>query len=225
MNAKRLRERIVRRARAVGLELPETVLAQLEAYFAELARWNRKINLTALPLDAEGSDEAVDRLLIEPAVASKYIPKSAKSLLDIGSGGGSPAVPIKVCRPDLTLTMVEVKVRKSVFLRQVSRLLGLEATQVETSRFEALLARPDLHESVDVVTVRAVKIDQATLLGVQAFLRPSGLLLNFTAGEDAVHPPPPPFKSRGVHILIPDNQSRVVVFQKQRLGNVPRETS
>ena len=147
VSAKRLHERIVRRAKAVGLDLPETVLAGLEAYFAELARWNRKINLTALALDGDGSDEAVDRFLIEPAVASKYIPASAKSLLDIGSGGGSPAVPIKLCRPDLALTMVEVKVRKSVFLRQVSRLLGLDRTQVETSRFEELLARPDLHES------------------------------------------------------------------------------
>lgn len=218
MSARRLHERIVRRARAVGLDLPETVLARLEAYFGELARWNRKINLTALSLDGDGSDEAVDRLLIEPAVAAKFIPASAKSLLDIGSGGGSPAVPIKLCRPELALTMVEVKVRKSVFLRQVSRLLDLEATQVETSRFEELLARPDLHESIDVVTVRAVKLDPATLLGIQAFLKPAGHLLNFTSGEDSVPAPPPPFKARGVHILIPENQSRLVVFQKQRLG-------
>ena len=218
MSARRLHERIVRRAKAVGLDLPASVLAGLEAYFAELARWNRKINLTALLLDGDGSDEAVDRLLIEPAVASKYIPASARSLLDIGSGGGSPAVPIKLCRPELALTMVEVKVRKSVFLRQVSRLLELEGAQVETSRFEELLARPELHESIDVVTVRAVKIDPATLLGIQAFLRPAGYLLNFTSGEDAVPPPPPPFKPRGVHILIPDNQSRLVVFQKQRIG-------
>lgn len=218
VNARRLHERIVRRAKAVGLDLSETVLAGLEAYFAELARWNRKINLTALALDGDGSDEAVDRLLIEPAVASKFIPASAKLLLDIGSGGGSPAVPIKLCRPDLALTMVEVKVRKSVFLRQVSRLLGLDHTQVETSRFEELLARPDLHESVDVVTVRAVKIDPATLLGIQAFLKPSGYLLNFTSGEDPVPAPPPPLKPRGVHILIAENQSRLVVFQKQRIG-------
>ena len=127
-------------------------------------------------------------------------------------------MPIKLCRPDLALTMVEVKVRKSVFLRQVARLLGLDRTQVETSRFEELLARPDLHESIDVVTVRAVKIDPATLLGIQAFLKPSGYLLNFTSGEDAVRAPLPPLKPRGVHILIPENQSRLVVFQKQRIG-------
>ncbi len=218
MSGKRLRERIVRRTRAVGLDLSESVLSGFEAYFAELARWNRKINLTALPLDGGGSDEAVDRLLVEPAVAARHIPATAKSLLDIGSGGGSPAIPIKLCRPELALTMVEVKVRKSVFLRQVSRTLGLEHTQVETSRFEGLLARPELHESLDVATVRALKLDIATLLGIQAFLKPSGLLLNFTSGEDTVAPPPPPLRPKGAHILIPENQSRLVVFQKQRVG-------
>ena len=218
MSGRRVRDRIVRRAKVVGLELPDSVIDGFEAYFAELARWNRKINLTALSLDGDGSDEAVDRLLIEPAVASRYIPAPSLSLLDIGSGGGSPAIPIKLCRPDLSLTMVEVKVRKSVFLRQVSRSLGLERTQVETSRFEELLARPDLHESQDVVTVRAVRIEQTTLLGIQAFLRPSGLVLNFTSGEDAVPSPPPPLKPQGAHILVHENQSRLVIFQKQRIG-------
>ena len=218
MSGRRVRDRILRRAKVVGLELPESVIDGFEAYFAELARWNRKINLTALSLDGDGSDEAVDRLLIEPAVASRYIPASSSLLLDVGSGGGSPAIPIKLCRPDLSLTMVEVKVRKSVFLRQVSRSLGLERTQVETSRFEELLVRPDLHESQDVVTVRAVKIEQTTLLGIQAFLRPSGFVLNFTSGEDAVPNPPPPLKPQGSHILIHENQSRLVIFQKQRIG-------
>ena len=218
MSGKRLRERIVRRARNVGLDLPDLVLAGLGTYFAELARWNRKINLTALDIDGDGSDDAVDRLLMEPIVGARYIPASAKLLLDIGSGGGSPAIPIKLVRPDLAVTMVEVKVRKSAFLRQVARSLGLERTEVETSRFEELLARPDLHESFDIVTVRAVKLQVGTLLGIQAFLKPTGYLLNFTSGQETIAVPPPPFKQRGVHPLIAENQSRLVMLQKQRLG-------
>lgn len=218
MSGRRLRDRIVRRARAVGLDLPEAVLSGFDTYLAELSRWNKKINLTAFSLDGDGTDEAVDRLVIEPAVAARYIPSAANSLLDIGSGGGSPAIPIKLCRMDLSLTMVEVKVRKSVFLRQVSRALGLENTQVETARFEELLARPELHESLDVLTVRAVKLDIQTLLGIQAFVKPGGLLLNFTSGEDAVPSPPPPLAPMGTHILTPENQSRLVIYQKERIG-------
>ena len=217
MSAKRLRERIARRAKNVGLDVAAPLLDGLEAYFLELARWNRKINLTAFQIDEDGSDEAVDRLLVEPVLAARYIPANAKSLMDIGSGGGSPAVPMKLARPDLSLTMVEVKVRKSVFLRQVSRLLQLTKTDVENTRFEELLARPTLHENLDVVSIRAVRIDTSTLMGIQAFLKPGGHLLNFAAGSDPAEPPPP-LRLRAVHTLIPENQSRLVVIQKQRVG-------
>lgn len=217
MSARRLRERIARRAKSVGLDVPPALLDGLETYFLELARWNRKINLTAFQLDDDGSDEAVDRLLIEPLLAARHIPGNARSLMDIGSGGGSPAVPMKLARPELSLTMVEVKVRKSVFLRQVARLLQLTRTEVENARFEELLSRPALHESLDVVSVRAVKIDTSTLMGLQAFLKPGGHLLNFAAGSDPVTPPPP-LRLRAVHTLIPENQSRLVVIQKQRIG-------
>lgn len=194
------------------------LLDGLEAYFLELARWNRKINLTAFQIDDDGSDEAVDRLLIEPVVAARFIPANAKQLLDIGSGGGSPAVPMKLARPDLALTMVEVKVRKSVFLRQVARLLQLSQTEVENARFEELLARPALHENMDVVSIRAVRLDTSTLLSIQAFIKPGGHLLNFAAGSDPINPPPP-LRLRAVHSLIPENQSRLVVIQKQRIGS------
>lgn len=217
MSAKRLRERIARRAKNVGLEVGVPLLDGLETYFLELARWNRKINLTAFQIDDDGSDEAVDRLLIEPVLAARYIPANAKSLMDIGSGGGSPAVPMKLARPDLALTMVEVKVRKSVFLRQVARLLQLTKTEVENTRFEELLARPTLHENFDVASIRAVRIDSSTLMGIQAFLKPGGHLLNFAAGSDPTDPPPP-LRLRAVHTLIPENQSRLVVIQKQRVG-------
>jgi len=218
VSAKRLRERIARRARNVSLEMAPSLLDGLEAYFLELARWNRKINLTAFQIDDDGSDEAVDRLLIEPVVAARFIPANAKQLLDIGSGGGSPAVPMKLARPDLALTMVEVKVRKSVFLRQVARLLQLSQTAVENARFEELLARPALHENMDVVSIRAVRIDTSTLLSIQAFIKPGGHLLNFAAGSDPIDPPPP-LRLRAVHSLIPENQSRLVVIQKQRIGS------
>lgn len=217
MSARRLRERIARRAKSVGLDIQPTLIDGLEAYFLELARWNRKINLTAFQIDDDGSDEAVDRLLIEPVLAARFIPANAKSLIDIGSGGGSPAVPMKLARPDLALTMVEVKVRKSVFLRQVSRLLQLTKTEVENTRFEELLARPTLHENLDVVSIRAVRLDTSTLMGIQAFLKPGGHLLNFAAGSDPIAPPPP-LRLRAVHTLIPENQSRLVVIQKQRVG-------
>lgn len=212
-----MRDRIARRARHHGLDLSSALLDSLDLYVRELARWNRKINLTAFQLDDGASDEAVDRLLMEPLLAVKHVPAGARALLDVGSGGGSPAIPLKLARPDLALTMVEVKVRKSVFLRQVSRLLQLQATDVENSRFEALLARPELHERFDVVSTRAVRLDPSTLSNLQAFLPSGGTLVNFSTTAEPVEPPPP-LRLKAVHTLSAENQSRLVVMEKQRVG-------
>ena len=87
-----IREKVSRRASKAGLSLPGDVLDGQYAYFELLRKWNRKVSLTALPVEDAG-DEAIDRLLIEPVLATKYLPKTDVTALDIGSGSGSPAIP------------------------------------------------------------------------------------------------------------------------------------
>lgn len=194
-----------------------SLITGLETYYLELARWNAKVNLTAFSLAGDGSDAAVDRLLIEPILAARHISPEATSLLDAGSGGGSPAIPLKLARPDLALHMVEVKVRKSVFLRQVSRTLGLTNTTVHTARFEELLTRADLHEAMSAVSIRAVRADPRVLTTLQAFLRPGGDLLSFASGTTSPAPVPP-LVIVGNYELLPGNRSRLFVFRKERIG-------
>lgn len=217
MSARKLRDRLVRRAKAAGVELWPALIAGLESYYQELARWNAKVNLTAYSLAGDGSDAAVDRLLIEPILAARHVAPEATSLLDAGSGGGSPAIPLKLARPDLTLHMVEAKVRKSVFLRQVSRTLGLANTTVHTARFEELLTRADLHEAMSVVSIRAVKVDSGVLTTLQAFLQPGGELLSFTSGSTTASPVPP-LAVAGDYGLLPGTRSRLLVLRKERIG-------
>jgi 16S rRNA (guanine527-N7)-methyltransferase len=197
--------------------LAPSLITGLETYYLELARWNAKVNLTAFSLAGDGSDAAVDRLLIEPILAARHISPEATSLLDAGSGGGSPAIPLKLARPDLALHMVEVKVRKSVFLRQVSRTLGLTNTTVHTARFEELLTRADLHEAMSAVSIRAVRADPRVLTTLQAFLRPGGDLLSFASGTTSPAPVPP-LVIVGNYELLPGNRSRLFVFRKERIG-------
>lgn len=221
MPVRELRERIRRRARQVHLEPPEDVLLGLERYYLLLSKWNAKVNLTAFHLPTAGEDNAIDRLLIEPLVASKYVPAGATSLLDAGSGGGSPAIPLKLAHPRLSLRMVEVKTRKAVFLREAVRELGLMHTEVETTRFEELLARPELHESADVVSVRAVRIETRVLTTLQAFLRPGGFVFLFRASS-GTNPPEnvtPPLVWRATYPLLEALRSRLVVLEKVRIGS------
>jgi 16S rRNA (guanine527-N7)-methyltransferase len=219
-----LRTRLARRASKAGVFVEPELADRLIAYYELLARWNRKINLTAL----DEPDAAIDRLLLEPVIAARHLPASAKSLMDVGSGGGSPAIPLKLTAPRLGLTMVEVKARKSAFLREAIRHLELVNVTVETSRYEELLARPELHESFDVLSLRAVRVEPEALTSLQAFVKPGGSLFLFRGpgGPDA----PgllPPLEWTATHPLVESLQSRLTVLAKLRVGPavVPRGTS
>jgi 16S rRNA (guanine527-N7)-methyltransferase len=218
--ARELRDRIRRRARKAGVELAPDVIDRLDRYYALLAKWNEKINLTSFPLPPGGEDKGVDRLLIEPVVAARHVPAGAKKALDVGSGGGSPAIPLKLAAPQLHLRMVESKTRKAVFLREALRALGVKDAEVESARFEELLARPELHEALDLVTIRAVRVEPRTLVTLQAFLKPGGQLFLFrgAGGADIADALTPPLSWVATYPLIEELRSRLVVLRKTALG-------
>ena len=207
------RTRLARRASKAGLFVPDDLSARLIAYFELLSRWNRKINLTAI----ENPDEAIDRLLLEPVAAAKHFPTSDLRVMDVGSGGGSPAIPMKLAVPTSSLTMVEVKARKSAFLREAVRTLELDRTHVETSRYEELLARPELHESFGILSLRAVRVEVRTLLTLQAFVATGGLIFLFRGPSGPDSPEVvPPLRWVSTVPMIEALQSRLTILQKIR---------
>ena len=219
MNSRDFQDRLALRAEDAGVTVPPELADRLETYYRLLVTWNRKINLTGMDLD-EPTPEALDRLLIEPLVAARHAPAGVTRMIDIGSGGGSPAIPFGLAVPGLRLLMVESKTRKSVFLREVSRALEMQA-DVLTSRFEALLARPELLEAYDLLTVRAVRVDPPLLLDLQAFVRPGGHVFLFrSASGDVRLSPTPTLSAVGTFPLVEPLGSRLAVFSK----NVPRGT-
>lgn len=219
MASREFREKLNRRARSAGISLEKPLIEGLETYYQLLTKWNAKINLTAFRLTPEGDDAAIDRLLIEPVVAARYIPENARTLLDAGSGGGSPAIPLKLASRSLALRMVEAKTRKAVFLREAVRALNLKDAEVETSRFEELLPRAELHEALDLVSIRAVRIELRTLNTLQAFLRPGGKLLLFRGASksDLEDSPPPPLAWMATYPLVDSLHSKLVVLSKTRV--------
>jgi 16S rRNA (guanine527-N7)-methyltransferase len=209
-----IREKLAKRASKAGLSLSAVVIDGLNAYFDLLRKWNRKVSLTALPVEDCG-DEAVDRLLIEPVLAAKYLPTSDAAALDIGSGGGSPAIPMKVAAPGIALRMVESKTRKAAFLREVVRVLELDRTAVDAVRFEELLTRPELHDAIDVLTMRAVRVDRKTLAKVQSFIKPGGLVFLFgTAAPIAPELTGPYLNPTASHVLLSQWGTRLEILRK-----------
>lgn len=227
MNSREFQDRLLRRARRAGIAVPVELGLRLEAYYRLLTAWNEKINLSGLDL-TELKPEAIDRLLIEPLVAARHARPEALRILDIGSGGGSPAIPFALALQGAQLLMVEAKTRKSVFLREVIRKLEMPAAEVVTARFEELLSRPELHEAHDLLTIRAVRIEARILTSLQAFVRSGGHLFLFrgTVTADPLETITPPLTWHATYPLIESRRSRLVVLEKRepRIVNVSRGT-
>jgi 16S rRNA (guanine527-N7)-methyltransferase len=130
---------------ALGLLLPEGAEAKLLAYLTLLEKWNRVYNLTAVR-DAERmvSHHLLDSLAAVPSF-------KGRTVLDVGSGGGLPGIPLAIARPELQVTLIDSIAKKTAFLLQAKAELGLVNVQVVTSRVEDF--RPEA--KFDVITSRA----------------------------------------------------------------------
>ena len=131
----------------LGVALPGGGAAKLAAYLALLAKWNRTYNLTAIrEPERMVTHHALDSLAIVPALPSRAI-----RVLDVGSGGGLPGIPIAIARPDAEVVMIDSSGKKATFLAQAAIELPLANASSVASRVEDYApARP-----FDVVVSRA----------------------------------------------------------------------
>jgi 16S rRNA (guanine527-N7)-methyltransferase len=168
-------------------------LEQISTYINLLLRWNARINLTAIRNEEEivtrhfGESfflarhvvpRSVDRQVAKaPAQleASAAAPQALTRILDIGSGAGFPALPIKIWAPEIHLTMIESSHKKAAFLREVARALTLTNVDVIADRAEALAGRDDVPRA-NIVTLRAVENFARALAQAEALLMPNGCL-------------------------------------------------
>ena len=203
--------RLSRRAAMAGLALDDPLRATLLIFYEVLQRWNAKVNLTALT----DPDEAIDRLLLEPVAAARFLPQRGR-LIDLGSGGGSPAIPLALALQAPRLVMVESKGRKAAFLREAARAAALPAT-VEAARFETLAESAEYSFGFDVVSMRAVRMDADALHSANRFLAPGGRLALFVSPGTTLNWPPE-LQLEARSLLLPNAELILAT------GNVPRGT-
>ncbi len=149
--------------------LPPDLHEKFAAYLALLLKWNAKTNLTAIR-DEEG---ILSRHFLESILCARALPSGITTLLDFGSGAGFPGLPIALLRPDIAVTLAESQNKKSAFLREAIRTLGVTAA-VHSARAETLTAR------FDCVTLRAVDNMQQAIPAALQLLAPKGTLAVLT---------------------------------------------
>jgi 16S rRNA (guanine527-N7)-methyltransferase len=116
----------------LGMVLSEDAQHKLLAFRDLLLKWNKTYNLTALRDPAQAiSHHLLDSLAILPHVGTG-------NLLDVGSGGGLPGIPLAIARPDLSVSMVDTVQKKTTFLQQAVIELGLKNVTVNHARVEKI---------------------------------------------------------------------------------------
>lgn len=140
-------------ARALGLALTDHQIGQLLAYQSLLQKWNRVYNLTAIRrADDMLTHHLLDSLAAVPHLVQWTVRDGLPArVLDVGSGGGLPGIPLAIAAPELEVTMVDIVQKKTAFLTQCKAELGLPNVQVHWGRVEAL----DDARGYGVITSRA----------------------------------------------------------------------
>jgi 16S rRNA (guanine527-N7)-methyltransferase len=206
--------RIVERAALADARVSLEQADALAAYLDVLRRWNQKSNLTAFELTPP-TDPALDRLIIEPIVASSYVRPTDELLVDIGSGGGSPAIPLRVMAPRLRAILVEARTRKAAFLREVVRQLGLDGVEVENRRFEDLAGPSEIRGAADLATVRAVRTTATFWFNARNIIKPTGQLFLMGTVEDVGGMMlPKNLKLASDVVLVPTNGSHLAIVHR-----------
>ena len=156
--------------------LVEDQRRSLEKLDRLVEKWNRAIALIGFRTE----EDRIERYFIEALHASLWLPAEGH-VLDIGSGGGTPALPLAIQNPGIHWTLLEPARRKAVFLEEaIGRVTSGNATVVRC-RFEDFEPRT----KIAAITTRGVNVAPELFQAAEEWLRPGGRLLFFTGSEKA----------------------------------------
>jgi 16S rRNA (guanine(527)-N(7))-methyltransferase RsmG len=185
--------------RLFQLEVPIGQQALLALYGGEVEKWNRRINLTGL----QGL-ELIRRLIVEPVWIAHQL-EIRGNLVDIGSGNGSPALPIHIVRSLERVHLVEARAKRAVFLRHVVSALKLPGVIVHRARFEEVT---DELSGVDWITLQGVALTRKLLDSMDSMRRIASRSVTVGWITAEVQPPVKPFQT----IRVPITGTQVFLF-------------
>ncbi len=203
---------------------------QLDIYYNMLIETNSKFNLTAIT----DRDEVYTKHFVDSMLGQCAIPDNA-TVVDIGSGAGFPALPLKIARPDIHVTLVDSLAKRIAFTTQVATAIGVEATCIH-SRAEDFAATN--RETFDVATARAVAPLNILLEYTAPLVKIGGIVLAYKANDGELADSAKAVAVLGlahtktIPLQLPNGDPRVLlVFEKMsptprqypRGGNKPRK--
>jgi 16S rRNA (guanine527-N7)-methyltransferase len=160
-------------ARDLSISLSRAQSEKLALFVTELWTWQGKMNLVGVSTQ----DRLIRELLLDSLVPAPHIPRTG-TLLDLGSGAGFPAIPLKICMPRVRFDLLESNAKKAAFLNEMIRILELERIRVIHARIEESKKMLD-PQGYGTITARAAASLRQTLEWCGPHLERNGLLISF----------------------------------------------
>ena len=136
-----------------GIVLNERQMEQFETYYTLLVEWNEKMNLTAIT----DREEVYLKHFYDSISMAFYVDLTQPmTVCDVGAGAGFPSIPLKICFPNLHVTIVDSLNKRITFLNHLAEQLELDGVQFVHDRAETFGQNPKYREQFDLVTARAV---------------------------------------------------------------------
>lgn len=139
----------------LDINLSDTQIHSFEIFTEHLMEWNSKFNITRIT----DPEEIQIKHFLDSITLCRFIPSPVPqplSLIDVGSGGGFPGIPLKIMMPNIKLTLLEATKKKCDFLTHISGVLNLENVSVINDRAENLSHDYNFRNQFDLVTSRAL---------------------------------------------------------------------
>lgn len=159
------------------IELPDGAAEKSLLFIDELLRWNKRVNLTSI----NNRDEALEKHILDSLILLNYLPRNGR-LLDMGSGGGLPGIPLAIACPGLRVVSVDSVGKKISFQKHIKRFLSLDNLLPVHSRIEKI----ENQEPFDFVVARALSSFSALVDLSAPHLKEGGLMYVMKGPEGAV---------------------------------------
>lgn len=180
-------KRFIENAYKCGVEINANMAEQLDEFYHLLVRINETMNLTAI---TEYEDvlykHFLDSLLVIKALRDAGFKKEAETFIsakiaDIGTGAGFPGIPLKICFPDIKITLVDSLNKRIGFIQGVCKRLGLKGIEAVHGRSEELGKDPDYREKFDLTVSRAVASLPVLAEYCIPFIKKGGMFIAYKA--------------------------------------------